>query len=378
LAANVPYYADMSYVPGPVGADWANDLDGRDRAIAGLQRLRAALALEDGVPPRRNSTLLLGTWNVREFDSTTWGARLPEAYAYIAEIVSRFDLVAMQEVREDLRALNRLRARLGSTWDYVVSDVTEGTAGNGERLAFLYDRHKVQFLGIAGELVLPPVTVEGDKVPAAQIARTPLMAGFQVGWTRFLLATVHILYGESTAEPVARIEEISQVVKFLRERTEQVTEPLRNIILLGDFNIFSDDDRTFRALTEGGFTVPDKIQEIPGTNVPKDKKYDQIAYRARQGRFQGTGAAGAFDFYEQVMRRDEDETYRPHIDAYIAQRHAAGMKSPKHPTTDSGRRSQYSTWRTYQLSDHLPLWAEFDVDFSDEYLAALAEQVRPT
>lgn len=373
----MPYYADMSHIPGPIGAVWADDLDGRDRAIAGLQRLRAALAWEDGVPPRRNSTLLLGTWNVREFDSTTWGARLPEALAYIAEIVSRFDLVALQEVREDLRALNRLRARLGPTWDYVVSDVTEGTAGNGERLAFLYDRHKVQFLGIAGELVIPPLTVGGSKVPAAQVARTPLMAGFQVGWTRFLLATVHILYGESTAEPVARVEEIAQVVKFLRQRTEQATEPLRNIILLGDFNIFSSDDRTFEALTDGGFTVPDKIQEIPGTNVPKDKKYDQIAYRARQGRFQGTGAAGVFDFYEHVITSDEAATYRPYLDAYIAERHAAGMKSPKQPTTDAGRRSQYLTWRTYQLSDHLPLWAEFDVDFSDEYLAALAEQPRP-
>jgi endonuclease/exonuclease/phosphatase family metal-dependent hydrolase len=375
----VPYYADMSYVPGPVGAAWADDLDGRDRAIGGLRRLRAALAREDGVPPRRNSTLLLGTWNVREFDSTTWGARLPESYAYIAEIVSRFDLVAVQEVREDLHALNRLRSRLGSTWDYVVSDVTEGTAGNGERLAFLYDRHKVQFLGIAGELVLPPVTMDGEKVPAAQVARTPLMAGFQVGWTRFLLATVHILYGESTAEPVARVEEIAQVVNFLRQRTEQATEPLRNIILLGDFNIFSEDDRTFKALTDGGFTVPDRIQEIPGTNVPKDKKYDQIAYRARQGRFQGTGAAGVFDFYEHVMTRDEEVTYRRYIDRYITERHAAGFKSPKFPTTDAGRRSQYGTsWRTYQLSDHLPLWAEFDVDFSDEYLATLAEQPRPS
>ncbi len=45
--------------------------------------------------------------------------------------------------------------------EYVVSDVTVGTAGNGERLAFLYDRRKVRFDGLAGELVLPPVRVEG-------------------------------------------------------------------------------------------------------------------------------------------------------------------------------------------------------------------------
>jgi endonuclease/exonuclease/phosphatase family metal-dependent hydrolase len=374
----MPYYADLSFIPGPIGSDWSGDLDGRDRAIAGLQKLRAALASDEGAPPARaHATLLVGTWNLREFAATSWGARLPEAYAYIAEIVNRFDLVALQEVREDLHALNFLKKRLGRTWDYLVSDVTEGGPGNGERLAFLYDRRKVQFLGIAGELVLPPVRVGGKQVPTTQIARTPLMAGFQVGWTKFVLATVHVLYGEGTAEPLARVEEIAQVVKFLRERTEQATEPIRNYILLGDFNIFAQGDKTYRAITEGGFTVPEAIQAIPGSNVPKDKKYDQIAYRARQGRFQGTGNAGVFDYYRHVLTTDEEATYRPYIDAYIKERHAAGQESPKMPTTDAARRTQYRLWRTYQLSDHLPLWAEFNVDFSDEYLAELAQQPRP-
>jgi hypothetical protein len=127
-----------------------------------------------------------------------------------------------------------------------------------------------------------------------------------------------------------------------------------------------------RALTDEGFTVPEAIQAIPGTNVPKDKKYDQIAYLARQGRFQATGNAGVFDYYKYLLTRDEDALYRPYIDRYIADRRAAGKKSPKQPTTDAGRKTQYSTWRTYQLSDHLPLWAEFRVDFADEYLSSIA------
>lgn len=44
----MPYYADSSYAPGPVGSEWAKDLDARDHAIAGLQALRAALANEPG------------------------------------------------------------------------------------------------------------------------------------------------------------------------------------------------------------------------------------------------------------------------------------------------------------------------------------------
>jgi metallophosphoesterase superfamily enzyme len=62
------------------------------------------------------------------------------------------------------------------------------------------------------------------------------MAAFQVGWTtKFVLATVHIIYGDKTAELVARIDEIRRIARLLRHRTDIKTEPIRNIIILGDF-----------------------------------------------------------------------------------------------------------------------------------------------
>ncbi len=42
----MPYYADLSFVPGPLGSQWSGDLDGRDRAIAGLQKAGAAVGTE--------------------------------------------------------------------------------------------------------------------------------------------------------------------------------------------------------------------------------------------------------------------------------------------------------------------------------------------
>jgi hypothetical protein len=48
-------------------------------------------------------------------------------------------------------------------------------------------------------------------------------------------------------------------------------------------------------------------ESIPGTNVPKDKKYDQIAFRARQGRLEVKGA-GMFDYYEHVFTTDDERT----------------------------------------------------------------------
>jgi endonuclease/exonuclease/phosphatase family metal-dependent hydrolase len=368
----MPYYADLR--PHLPGTQWQADEPARQRVVARLLSLRQALASDEGAPPARNvRSLLLATWNIREFDSGRWGPRTAESYAYIAEIIDRFDLVAVQEVREDLHALNSLLFRLGPHWHYLVSDVTEGRAGNGERLAFLYDSRKVQFLGISSELVLPPVTVGKKTIPAAQVARTPMMAAFQVGWTKFVLSTVHILYGTKTAEPLARVEEIRQVARFLKKRTETPTEPYRNFIVLGDFNIFSSTDATMNALIEeGGFTVPEEITHIPGTNVPKNKKYDQIAYRAQADRFEATGNAGVFDYYKYLFTVDDTAAYRPYIEKYIDERHAEGMKTPKKPTTERQWRTSYNDWRTYQMSDHLPLWAEFRVDFADEYLARIA------
>lgn len=371
------YYADLRRrLDGSLRYPWSADPDARDRAIARLQSLRAVLAdpATPGAPPPRTltDTLLLATWNIREFESGKWGPRLPEAYCYLAEVIGRFDLVAVQEVRSDLRALDDLVARLGPTWKYLVSDVTEGAAGNGERLAYLYDTRKVRFLNIAGELVIPPLKVGNKTVPSTQVARSPFMATFQVGWTKFTLATVHILYGDDTAEPQARVDEIAAVATFLAKRTRSGDEP-GNIVILGDFNIFTNGDKTMKALTSAGFQVPQQIQDLDGSNLDRSKKYDQIASVGQAERFELTDRAGIFNIFDHVFRDDEADTYRPAIDRYIADQHAAGKTTPKAPKNAATARTQYRAWKTFQISDHLPMWVELRVDFSDDYLASLTD-----
>ena len=34
---------------------------------------------------------------------------------------------------------------------------------------------------------------------------------------------------------------------------------------------------------------------------------------------------------------------------------------------------KYKDWRTYQMSDHLPMWIELRVDFSCAYIKRIAE-----
>lgn len=327
--------------------------------------------LDRDIPASRSlaHNLLLATWNIREFDAPAYGERIPEAIHYIAEIIDRFDLVAVQEVRSDLNGLKRVLALLGDHWKYLITDVTEGDPGNDERMAFLYDSRKVRFGGLASEMVLPPLSkkdAQGKTVyePVTQIARTPFLCGFEAGWANFMLSTVHILYGEQVADDPRRVAEIEHIAQFMRRRSEEPAAWSNNLILLGDFNIFSHSDLTMNKLLEAGFSIPAGIngpQALPASNVTRDKYYDQIMFRVRDRRFGEIGASGAFDYYESVFRAEDEALYIPY------------MGKAYHVTADGKARKNkslyYKTyWRTHQMSDHLPLWVELRIDYSDDYL----------
>ncbi len=349
----MPFYRDIE----------VSTVEGK-RTVERLLALRKALKEE--IPERTtNATLLLATWNIRDFDKAAYGERMEEAIYYIAEIISKFDLVAVQEIHKDLTGLNRVMKVLGGHWKYVFTDVTEKKRGNEERLAFVYDSRKVSFSGLAGELVLPPIKQkDGSKKPASQLWRTPYICGFQAGWAKFMLATVHITWGADEAEPAARVNEIRQVAKFLKNRTEDETAWSRNLILLGDFNIFRAGDVTFEELVKAGFVVPDELQELP-SNAMKVKHYDQIAFRVQKERLEPTGKAGVFDYYN-VVYKNTPEDRAIYIENMMPVYETTSKKKPR---TEQGKKIYYKTyWRTHQMSDHLPMWVELKVDYSDEYL----------
>ncbi|MBU1002627.1 MAG: endonuclease/exonuclease/phosphatase family protein [Proteobacteria bacterium] len=322
-------------------------------------------ALDAQVPGRTlEETLLLATWNIREFGAGKYGGRLPESIQYIAEIIARFDLVAVQEVRRNLAALNRVRTVLGPYWKCVFTDTGEGGRANNERMAFLFDSRKVRFGGLAGELVIPPLEQGGRTVgPSEQFWRTPFVVGFNCGWSSFCLCTAHILWGKGSGDsPPERVAEIKHLAQFMRTRALDPDSWSQNIVLLGDFNIAGDDDETFKQLTDAGFTVPPEVRAHP-SNAPKTKHYDQIAFFESDQRLETTGQAGAFDFFQTVFRDPADE-------ALYAQDMGAGyVTDSKGKVRDAKSKSGYwKKWRTFQMSDHLPLWVELRIDYSDEYL----------
>jgi len=358
---------------------------GKDTArVAGrLEALRQGLQTHPDGPqrsvPNKNATdtLLLATWNLKEFEGGKNDNRTAESYWYIAEIISHFDLVAIQEVGAHLGALNKLQARLGRTWKFVVSDVTEGSAGNQERLAFLFDRRKIRFSGVAGEIVIPPIEDTKGKTiaPADQLARTPTIVGFEAGWFRFMLSTVHIIWGQAVAEHPDRVAEIQALAEFLKERAEDSTAWSRNLILLGDFNIFDADpaNAAYNAITQNGFQIPKTLQNIPPSNVGKKPRfYDQIALKVRKNNFAPTGRGGVFDYFNLIYRNADHEAYIP---AMMEGRAEADPDNPYvydskgNLRTENQRRAYYRNhWRRRQMSDHLTMWLELKIDYGGEYL----------
>ena len=241
------------------------DAEERNRIITKLQLLRSQLDKE--IPQKTaNNTLLLATWNIREFGDN----RKPESLYYIAEIISRFDLVAIQEVAGNKKGLEKVMALLGKDYNYIATDSTEGSAGGQECMAFVFNTNKVNFKNMAGEIVLPK-----DKLlEGLQFARTPFCVSFQAGWFKFNLSTVHIYYGKSSGVDPQRLKEIECIAKFL---TKRATKENFNYVLLGDFNINKTDGDYMKALEDNGFYIPKAIKNHP-TDLGQTKHYDQIAF----------------------------------------------------------------------------------------------------
>jgi endonuclease/exonuclease/phosphatase family metal-dependent hydrolase len=313
--------------------------------IEDVVRLRRRIE-ESGLPEKLTDyNLLIGTWNIRAFGGVygQWGEnpqspkRNLRAMACIAEIVRRFDVIAIQEVKRDTSGIRMLLDDfLGAHWRLIVSDVTVGPEGNAERLAFIYDERRVQPSGLAGEIVLPPIeTGNGTREPAEQFARTPYIVGFQSGSERFVLLTAHIKYGDV---PEHRLPELQALADYtaveIRDRARATDAEESNLIVLGDFNIDKrGDNPLFRAFVEKGLVVPPELRGLKTTFGTEPKFYDQVAWFMGDLDLNYSDSAGVIDFAGAVFQ-----------ELSVRQ-------------------------MSFRVSDHFPLWVEFITDRSVEHMA---------
>jgi hypothetical protein len=310
-------------------------------------------------------SLLVATWNLRDFDINRLGhgTRLRESFYYIAEIISAFDLVTLQEVSRNLDALEALMAILGPEWDYFASPAVDIGGGREERIAFVFRQDKIRFRKIAGEIVLPggqTTAMRGGGIDLhnterLQFVRSPYMAAFEAGVVRLNLCVLHLCLPRGGKNGIERhAAELDGIARFFREKQDRERE---DYILLGDFGVAASADLA-KALERGGFDIPESLTK-KRAYLPGDKFHDQIAFRIRKDRLE-PGNAGTFRHFDAVFRDNDDD-----FEAYQEM-------MPEEKANDlwnGGPRGYYAQqWRTWQISDHQPLWVELKVDFSDHYL----------
>lgn len=358
-----------------------------------------------GLPAQRVDSFVAASWNLRQFGGiarkTADRSRDIEAYRFIASVIQRFDLVALQEIKEDLASLRQLHVLLPD-FDLIVSDTT----GNFERLAFLYRRGKVRQTDLAAEADIPMDVIQknmrarwkqyrdafadfGSKIEANPRFKGRIVLPDRVGFERaphcvsfavgppgqelpLLAFNTHIFYGQNRDD---RTDDFLAFLEWLYERwshVEKIFSP--NFLIFGDMNaeVASGDRKTSRRKIQAFIDAADQqgrknalaranknekalvrsqVTLFPfvkgtrwldppkiGSNLDKDEFYDQIILMARTLEKGGQGLWELGVFDIPTL-----------VGKALGRRMTAAQKSYQ-----KDRIKQ-------QLSDHLPIWVRVEL-----------------
>lgn len=254
----------------------------------------------------QQSTIKIASFNIQVFGESK--LHKPEALRTLVEIVRRFDVVAIQEVRavsDDI--LPRFVAELnaaGRHYDFVIGPRL-GRTNSKEQYAYVFDTATVE----CDRSSMYTVPNPGDK-----LHRAPLVASFrtrnappQQAFT-FTLVNIHTDPDEVPQELAA----LADVIRAVRNDARGEDD----VLLLGDLNA---DERMLANLAQA--TGSSLIVSGVPTNTRGTKTYDNIIY-ARNATTEFTQQWGVID-----LARDY----------------------------------QLSEPQALEVSDHRPIWAEFSV-----------------
>jgi endonuclease/exonuclease/phosphatase family metal-dependent hydrolase len=284
------------------------------------------------IPVKSADHLLLASWNIANLGVQE---RRDEDYRLIAEIVSWFDLVAIQETNDNLEGLRGIQAQMPARYRTIFSD----PGGNNERFAFVYDSRKVTPLEEIGRVTVPVRELNDVRLPDVQqpfqgFDRNPYLVSFRAGALSFVLGDVHLYFGGGSSRQALerRCLEAYALARWadLRHKDKQAYTP--NVLALGDFNLPVRDasDPIYAALTARGLQLPEHSTKVGGSNLNDDAQYDQMAV------FPGPMAnaieqTGVFDFDGALFRGLWGKTEK--------------------------QQKKFRSYVKYYLSDHRPLWA---------------------
>ena len=135
-----------------------------------------------------------------------------------------------------------------------------------------------------------------------------------------------------------RLSELEMLANYVYARTVKGVAVDCDVIVMGDFNIPDLNSPLYKAVTSKGLMMPEALAGITGSNLARNKRYDQILHNPVFSK-SFTGQGGVLDFIGDGW-------------------------SDLYPMAKSPFDQDY----TYQMSDHLPLWVMINTDIDGELL----------
>ncbi len=304
---------------------WKNELAAvADKLPVDLPNWATADNKEVPVARTTGPTIRIASFNIQVLGDSK-GSK-PEVMSVLAEVVQRFDVIAIQELRAQTTGvvdqLVSLANRDGRQYRYVAGQRL-GRTSSKEQYVFVYDASRIN---------LDPASVVTVPDPQDFLHREPTIARFQVraepGRTgfSFILANIHTDPDETDQE----LDALDDVFVSLQKNAWREDD----VILLGDLNV------DYKHLGQLG-QLPNIAYTVRGepTNTRGTKSYDNIVFD-RIATTEFVGVAGVFNLQRE---------FGLSMDAAI------------------------------DVSDHLPVWAEFDAyeTGSSIALAAASQPIKP-
>ncbi|MCZ6790044.1 MAG: endonuclease/exonuclease/phosphatase [Chloroflexi bacterium] len=357
-----------------------------------------------GLPEREYGSVLLASFNIRKLGSAR--SRSPETWQFLAEVCRSFDLMAVQEIMDDLSGLRRLMSLLGPEFSLIVSDQTgvfPGEPGVGERLGFIYRWSVVERMEVVTDIsydrtkVLDTIAHDyaefssalepyASKLKAYEEGRSrrkprlklpmfltfirqPFCVSFRIAGHpgtqpyQFMAVNAHLYFGQYISD---RRQEFDALMEWIIGRVKADHRAYYpNFILLGDLNLdfdapTTDRDRIERHLKSFNNASGEEVNVyLPfldahpkrtkpfRTNARLSETFDQICLFSRDARlptFEDNGSMG---------RDPRGPDYG--VFEFVNLFSEALLQAP-FESLERSDRADFIARFEHKVSDHMPLW----------------------
>lgn len=305
----------------------------------------------------------IATWNIANLGVQ---GRREKDLELIAYILSKFEIIAIQEIRSNISQYMKIMSFLEPLgYKTIFTDV----AGGGERMAVVYDTQKLELGTLIGELDYNPngkvqlgqyimpskkqsYKLDGETIHTffKNFNRNPFLSTWKIknSSISFLLANVHIYFGKEEDDDEARFKNRIAEVFFLAEWAKEMQKEKnkdkvyeRNIILIGDMNVpkMSSRDKVYRALKRRGF-INTKYSTEAGSTIKEFKTYDQIIFS--NGKIPpikiDNNTSSVVDFDNFIFK----DLYKKVLQKEL-------------------RLADFKAWTKFSISDHRPLFTRIKI-----------------